>query len=164
MMDAKKLILIALTATALAGCGYRASKLMPPDVRSVHIDMFDNATFRHEIEVPLTESVKNEVVRMTDLELKPLGAADSVLNGTITRVQASVAAYDARDRIFTQDVTVHVRFEWRRTGNGATIVGPTTVAATGRLIAPEGDSQFTATAEAFRDVSQLIVQQMQQGF
>ena len=164
MMDAKKIVALAAVAMALTGCGYRASTLMPSDVRSVHIDMFDNATFRHEIEIPLTESVKNEVVRLTDLEIKPRADADSVLKGTITRVIASVAAYNDRDQIFTQDVTVYVRFEWRRTGTDELIAGSSSVAATGKLIAPEGDSQFTATAEAFRDVAQLIVQQMQQGF
>ena len=164
MICVKRIVLVCASTLALAGCGYRSSALMPPDVHSVHIKMFDNTTFRHEIEFALTEAVKNEIARMTDLKILPAGAADSVLSGAITRVTATVTAYSERDRIFTQDITVHVRFQWRRRDRNELIAGSSDVAATGKLIAPRGEGQGTATAEAFRDLAQAIVQRMQQGF
>ena len=152
-----------LALVALAGCGYRVGSLIPPDVKSVHIKMFDNLDFRHEIEIPLTQAVKDEVARRTPLKLKPAELADSVLSGKIIEVRASGTVYDTSDLIYTQQVTVKVAYEWRRRRDGR-VLSSGSLSSSAQLLAARGETQGVGTNEAFADLAELIVEHMQEGF
>jgi len=163
MTGPRLLAVLALAALPL-GCGYHAGSLISPDIRSVHVQMFDSQDFRHEIEVPLTEAVKNEIARRTHLKVVNANAADTVLSGSITRVEAAVTAYDSSDQLFSQNVTVHVRFEWRRRQSNEVLCRVSDLSSTSQLLTLRGETQGTATREAFRDLAELIVERMQEDF
>ena len=164
MIGRRHLPLSVALLLSLTGCGYHAGALIPPDVKSIHVAIFDNHSFRHEIEIPLSRAIKNEVARRTYLEIKPAGTAGSILTGAITRVDSSVATHDANDQVATQQVTVHVRFEWRRRGSRETIASSADLSSGSQLIVSRGESQSTATEESFRDLAELIVERMQEDF
>lgn len=157
----------ALCAGLLAlstGCGYRSGTLIPPDVRTVHVEMFDNETFRHEMEIPLSRAIKEEIARRTNLRIVPRQRADTVLSGAIRRVDAPVTAYDQADEIAIQRVAVQVRFEWRRRATGEVIASADALAESVRLLAARGETQATAAEDAFRDLARAIVERMQEDF
>lgn len=147
---------------ALAGCGYRSGTLIPPHVESVHVKMFDNETFRRELEIPLTRAVKDEVARRTNLRLAPAGVADSTISGAITRVRARAIVYDQADEVLTQDITVHVRFEWRDARGR--LLASSTVSETAQRFAPRDETQADAIQAAMQDLAERIVEAMQEGF
>jgi len=163
-MMVRKTCLCLLSAFALTGCGYRMGSLVSPDLKSVHVRMFDNRGFRHEIEVALTQAVKDEIARRTHLSLKNAAAAETVLSGTITNVQSSVTSYDARDDVFSQSLTVTIAFEWRRKGDGRILARASGLSIAAEAIALREETQGTATTEAFRDLAELIVERMQEDF
>ena len=111
-------ICLLIAFVVLPGCGYYTGTLIASDVKTVHVKMFDNDSFRHELEVPLTEAIKNEITRRTNLRIVDADSADSVLDGAITRVDASVVSQDADDRVFSQTLTVALRFQWRERRSG----------------------------------------------
>ena len=163
-MSPRLTTLAAACALCLTGCGYRASSLITPDVTSVHVRMFDNRTFRHEIEVALTEAIKDEVARRTPLKIRGAATADSELSGTITKVTSSVTSYDQKDRVFSQSLTVTVAFEWRRRGDGRVLARASGLSTSADVVALRNETQGTATSEAFRDLAELVVERMQQDF
>jgi hypothetical protein len=125
--------------------------------------MFDNRDFRHEIEIPLTQAVKDEIARRTHLKIADAESADSTLGGSITRIKASVVTYDQGDRVFSQNLTVTVAFEWKRRG-GESLARVPEMSETVSILAPRGDSQGAATSDAFRQLAQRIVERMQEDF
>ena len=156
-------VLVALAwLLSLAGCGYRSGALIPPHVESVHVEMFDNETFRRELEIPLTRALKDEVARRTNLRLATAGAADSTLSGTITRVRARAIVYDQADEVLTQDITVHVRFEWRDARGR--LLSSSTVSETVQRFAPRDETQADAVQAAIQDLAERIIEEMQEGF
>lgn len=161
---AARLVAFCAWAALLCGCGYRAGALIPPDVRTVHVEMFDNETFRHEIEIPLSRAVKDEIVRRTGLRILPRDAADTVLGGAILRVDAPMTAYDQADEISVQRVAVYIRFEWRRRATGEVIAKADTLSETVRMLAARGETQATASEEAFIGLAEAIVEMMQEDF
>lgn len=156
--------LAPLLMTALTGCGYHAGSLISADIKTVHVAMFDNKDFRHEIEFALTEAVKNEVVRRTHLKLADRTSAQSVLEGTILRIEPSTIAFDQFDQVFSQGLTVHVDFRWTKQGDGRVLASAEELSYTAQLVAVRGDTETTATAVAFRDLAKLIVERMQEDF
>lgn len=150
-------------AFCLAGCGYRAGMLIPPDVKTIHVRMFDNETFRHELEIPLTRAVKDEMARRTNLRFASPESADSVLSGAITRIRARATVYDQADEVLTQEIAVHVRFEWRR-ANGELIAGSPDVRGTAQRIAVRDATQTAAILDILPDLAENIVEEMQEGF
>lgn len=111
-------LIVAATVISLTGCGYRAGSLTPTDIRSVHVEMFDNNTFRRGLEFQLTEAVQREIRKRTDIRLADKDKADSILSGTIVEFRGRVEVRDVEDEVFTQDVTIYVNYKWveRRTG------------------------------------------------
>ena len=163
-MNGRLLVGCLIVLAVLPGCGYQAGSLITPDVQSVHVQVFDNRDFRHEIEVPLTEAVKNEITRRTHLKIRGPDTADTVLRGTIKKVSASVTAYDTDDEVFSQSVTVRVEFEWRRRDNDQLLASASDLGSSAQLLALRGETQGTATSETFRDLAELIVERMEEDF
>ncbi len=150
-------VAIAIAASTAAGCRYRTGPMVRADVRTVHVAMFDNETFRRGLEVELTDAICKELRRRTRLGLVDRDRAQSLLTGRIVRVREAVAARDSAGDILKKDVRVYVDFEWRDLRSGAIRARGDGVSSSGRQISIRGQTVATATTEAINDAAQAIV-------
>ena len=65
----------------LSGCGYTVGNGFSPDIRTVSVPIFENATFRRGIEVQITEAVQKEIQKRTPYRLAKGLDADTRLTG-----------------------------------------------------------------------------------
>lgn len=165
------LLLLALAALALAGCGYGTHSLYRSDIRTVYVKTFDNDTYRRQLEVSLTRDVINEIKLRTPLTFAPADEADSVLSGTIVGADVSTVVKSAKDVVLLQRARVSVRFRWRDRLTGRDIVPEQTVEMTGRTASPGGANLFTISPEqpvmfdlALREAARRIVENMEQSW
>jgi hypothetical protein len=163
-------LLVGLAGSA--GCGYHVGFRPRPGVRSVAVPIFENKTFRRELEIALTEAVVREIQQRTPLRVDDIEDADLVVEGTILDFRERVAVEGPDDEVLESVaiVTVGVRLRDRRTGRviaahdgglpgSADVVGPPLVEIA-ELLPPQGERAETlrgAAGEAFRDLAARIV-------
>ncbi len=116
MRAALVLVLVLLTA----GCGYgvqgRQSRL-PPDVQTIFVGTFANATFRPFLEHEITDAATDRFSRGRALSMVATpDRADALLSGTVTGYSSVPIAYGAGDRILEYRSTVTVDATVRRPG------------------------------------------------
>lgn len=109
----------------LAGCGYhvqgRQSNL-PPDVRLVFVELFDNRTLEPFIENTVTSRISERFSRGRVLQFVGDGSgADAVLSGAVTDYQSDPISYDPQDRILEYRSTMSVTALLRRTSDGQVV-------------------------------------------
>ena len=101
----------ALCLMAFVSCGYHVAgrgDRLPPDVRSIAIPIFTNATHQYRIEQRVSAAITREFIERTKYQVTtdPAGA-DAVLKGEIKNVSAGLVAYDlATGRATTMQVQV----------------------------------------------------------
>ena len=92
-------LLIVGTLVAACGCGtvkkimtlgYTSKSLSPQNVRTVHLPVFENRTFRRGLEFQLTAAIKNELLHKSDLRIADRDVADTELTGEIVDVREHV--------------------------------------------------------------------------
>ena len=86
-------------ASLLPGCGYSLGYRKPPDVHSVAVPIFHNATFplRRDVEFLLTSAVRKEILERTTLRLVDSEDADMVLRGRIVEFREFLDVEGDRD-------------------------------------------------------------------
>ena len=96
---------VAAALAVTAGCVYTIHSALPPHVRTVRVEMFENPTGYPGLEAELAKAVAREF--QVDGRLRPSGAgADAVLSGRIAAVRRSVIQEDALDDVVTGQVTI----------------------------------------------------------
>ena len=83
----KLLIIISLVLFGLS-CGYSlrgTGSSLPPHIQTINVPMFENNTTRFQLDLKLTESVRDELTARGKVEVSPeRTGADAVLIGEIT--------------------------------------------------------------------------------
>jgi len=114
--------LLLVLITAATGCGYSHGQRFPANIKSVAVPIFDNRTIYRDVEFDLTEALIKEIELRTPYKVIKTGKADTVLQGTITKVRQDLIT---RDRVGglaeSLDVTVTINFEWRNQSTGEII-------------------------------------------
>ena len=151
-----------LILSAVVGCGYTSRPLIPSNVRTVHLPIFDNRTFRRGLEFQLTQAVKSELLYKSDLRIADLATADTILIGEIVDVRESVLLEDLNDDIVETGVTITVDLVWKDRRTGRIIAERKGISDTAEFIVTRGESIGTATEEAFRDLAERIVSSLQE--
>jgi hypothetical protein len=102
----------------LPACGYRVAgrgERLPPDIQTIAIPLFTNATPRYRIEQRLTAAVTREFIERTRYHVTPDPAkADAVLKGVVKEVRTEVITYDfatGRATALQIQVTADVKLE-----------------------------------------------------
>jgi outer membrane lipopolysaccharide assembly protein LptE/RlpB len=90
--------LAACSILFAVACGYQvagtASRL-PPDIKTIAIPAFTNASTRFRIEQKVSAAVTREFIDRTSFRVTPdLSGADAELKGTINSVHSGVLTYD----------------------------------------------------------------------
>lgn len=142
--------------------GYTSKALGPQNVRSVHVPVFDNRTFRRGLEFQLTAAIKNELLHKSDLRIADREVADTELTGEIVDVREHVLLEDLNDDVVETSITVTVDVVWRDLRSGRAILDRRGVSDTAELIALRGENVGTATEEAFRDLAERIVELLEE--
>lgn len=165
---------LALPAVLLAtlGCaGYQVGvpSLYRPDIRTVHVPVFECDSFRRSLGERLTEAVIREIEQKTPYKVVSTPDADSVLTGRIVAARQRVVAESITDlpRDILADLTVQVTWYDRRGDailqDSSFLLSPLSFSAgQGVHFVPQaGQSIATAQQEAIERLARDIVSQME---
>lgn len=158
------LFLVVVATLATSGCGYVVGNPYDPQIRSVHVPIFRNETFRRGIELQLTEAVQKQIQLQTPFRLAK-GNADTQLVGRIVSVNKRVPNQTKYDDPRELELSIAVEVTWRDLRSGRVLAqnqipvdGRTAHAIVNTSFAPEaGQSLATATQDAVNQLAQQIV-------
>ncbi len=149
----------------LSGCGYVVGSPFRDDVRTVHVPIFENDSYRRGIELQLTEAVQKRIQDRTPYRLAKADYADTILTGRILSVDKRVENQTRFDdpRELELSLVVEVRWEDRRTGQVLAerripLEKQSSEVIAQSSFAPEtGQSLATATKDVTDQLAQQIV-------
>ena len=164
---------LLLLLLALSGCaGYQlgVDSLYRPDVKTVHVPIFQSDSYRRGLGEQLTEAVVKQIELRTPYKVVSAADADSQLTGKIVSQQKRVLAENFFDEPRDIETEIVVEVSWfDRQGDALMqrVVGPSAPAAPIRIgqavnFVPEsGQSLATAHQEAVQKLSRQIIDQME---
>ena len=155
--------LLLLTIAILAGCGYSQREPFPEGYASVAVPIFENRSFERGVAFDLSEALTKEIQARTPYAVARTAAADTVLEGEITRFERDLLSRRQVAGVPQEiEVTVRVDFVWRDADTGEAIVERRGFAAVGRHVptAPVGEPVEIATRSAVQRLARDIVTAM----
>lgn len=163
---------LCLAALAVGGCAnYQlgSATMFRPGIRTVHVPIVRNETFRHDLGVRLSEALVREIELRTPYKVTGDPNADSTLTCRVVNESKRVLTETATDDPRAIDAAVSVRATW--TSRGGEFLMQNSVAAQGdlaitfgqdaRFVPEAGQSIDSATQQAIEDLAQRIVSQME---
>lgn len=160
-----KILFFAILLNSFSGCAaYRFGNqsLFPANIKTVHVAMFENDTFRSGLGEWLTEGVIKEVQDRTPFQLASPSNADSFLRGKLVRTQKNFAIENAFDEGRDIAYLNQVEITWTdRTGMPLTTSQKITLTEDANFIPESGQSLTTAQLELIQRLSRQIVNQME---
>jgi hypothetical protein len=113
----RRLLALWLVVQGAAGCGYALSgrgSFLPDYIQTIGIPAFVNNTTVFDIELPLTQRVRQEFIGRGRYRVVPgTAGADAVLTGTVTSVSLAPSAFNDQQLATRYAVTVVMKFEFR---------------------------------------------------
>jgi len=114
--------MVCLGLLYLAGCGYQfvgQQHILPGQVRSLEVPIFQNATTRPFLETILTNHVRSRFARFTGAKLvADSHQAEGRLLGKIVAYEVRATAFDALDNIIEYTATLQVDVTLQQVTNG----------------------------------------------
>lgn len=159
------LISLATGAVVLTGCaGYRLGSMLPPEVKTVFVEVVQNETTEPNIEFDVTQAIISRFQRDGSLKIASRDNADSVLRVTLTEYRLAPAVYEKDRRTAAEEyrVTIVSRILLTRTGTEEVLVehprvmGDTVFPLTGDL----SSSKRLALPLVATDLAQDIVEKI----
>jgi hypothetical protein len=165
-------VAIALAILAASGCaGYQLGHqtLFRPDIRTIHVPIFESSSLRPQLGEALTEAVIKEIERRTPYKVVTGPNADSQLTGRILQDQkAVVVSHPFGDaRAVESEMAVQIRWVDRR---GAVLMERNAIPLPPMLadvtqdsvfIPEAGQSLATAQLSTIQQLAREIVNQME---
>jgi len=149
-------------ASLAAACGYTTRSLVPESYRTIAVPVFDNRTYRHDLEFEVTRAVIEETqarthLRVVDVDDDP----DLVLRGTLEDASEETLSRRERQRIRegAYFLTAQVDVQDRRSGRQ--IVKDRKVVERESYVPVLGEDVRTARAEAARALAERIVRTLE---
>ncbi|MFA9477849.1 LptE family protein [Phycisphaerales bacterium AB-hyl4] len=143
----------------LVGCGYSPEGVYDDRYRTVAVPIFENRTFWERMQFDLTEAVVKELEQRTPYTVAPSGVADTILQGSITRVEQRRLSRRQEGGVPDEmELTITVDFEWIDLRSGETIRERRGFEAVGRYAPtrPAGErfesGQHAAVQQLARDI------------
>lgn len=158
------LISICVSAACVGCAGYQVGtgSLFRSDVRTVHVPIFKNNTFRRAFGERLTEAVVKEIESRTPYKVTSLANADSVLEGVVLSEQKRVVGEDANDQPLDLRVSLEVVVTWNnRLGQPLMQRISLTVLEGANLIPESGQTMVVVQQEVIERIARQIVGQME---
>ena len=158
-----------LALIASAGCGYNIGAPFSPEIRSVHVPVFNSGSNRRFLEFQLTEAVQKQIQQRSHFRLVKEADADTRLTGRIINLGKTALGQTRNSDARELQVNLQVEVTWEdiRTGK---ILQQQRVALPPELLqlasqaefAPEvGQSLATADQTAIDRLARNIVDMME---
>jgi hypothetical protein len=164
-MKKKRAIFAAVCAAVVfAGCsGYSNKPLYPQNIKSVYVEMFDNATFTRDIEYDLTDAIAKRIEAETPYKIvSDRSRADTVLSGKITGIGSSPLTIERETgRALENQAEVTAQFNWKNLKTGEYLLENSTAAATASYSEFQQQGFDYASKTAANKLAERIVEQMQ---
>ena len=162
-------ILAAVILTAVLysnGCSmvsYRQSGLYNTRIKSVCLKMFDNRTFRRNIEYTLTDAIAKQISSRTPYRIvRKEGLADSVLSGQIVSVmESSISTDRPTGRPLEKAVHLSVVVTWKDLNSGQILIDNETIEMTSTYSDYLNQTFDYATRVATNEMAGRIVEMME---
>ncbi|MDA8744985.1 LPS assembly lipoprotein LptE [Rubripirellula amarantea] len=166
------MLMCVIASTGFVGCAsYRfgSQTMFRPGIRTVHVPVIRNDTFRHDLGVRLTEAIVREIETRTPYKVTGDPNADSTLQCRVVNESKTVLSETVNDDPRALDAALSVRANWiSRNGeslmqNSAIPSGDLaiTFGQDSRFVPEAGQSIDTATEEAIQELASRIVSQME---
>jgi hypothetical protein len=150
---------------SVSGCSlykFGSCTLHTPNVSSVHVQMFENDTFRRGLGPWLTEGVTKEIQLRTPYRIADARTADSFLRAQWVADRKTILIETATDEGRDVGYTGQVEVTWTdRNGNPLTPSRVVKITEDVAFVPEVGQSVSTAQQELIRKLSQQIVNQME---
>ncbi|MBN1787781.1 MAG: hypothetical protein JW806_05240 [Sedimentisphaerales bacterium] len=168
-MEIKRAVLfISVCAmTAFAGCaGYSDESLYSQDIKSIYIEMFDNATFTRDIEYDLTDAIAKRIDTDTPYRIvSDKSRADTVLSGKVTAISGLPLTIERETaRPLASQSEVSAIFSWKNLNTGEYLLENSSATATASYSEFQEQSFDYASKVAANKLAERIVEQMQMGW
>ncbi|MDO8127659.1 MAG: LptE family protein [Candidatus Brocadiales bacterium] len=145
----------------MASCGYTSRSLIDQNVQSVYVPIFDNDTFRRDLEYDLTKAIKEEILFRTQLKIVDEKHADTILTGILKDVQENVLIENPDAVTIESRVNVFVQFSWLDQRTGRILIDKQNVAASAEFIATRNEDVRSGEIEAFVNTARKIINLME---
>ena len=170
MKSLKQLILLAVCAVSISGCGYTTSSTLPSNLKSIYIDTFENkisftTESRRNLYLPLLEvdtraAISDRFLFDGNLRIADKDSADLVLRGELLNYRRVGLRFTESDDVEEYRVYITVYLELINNGTGdemwveEAFVGEATYFVSGSQATTEED----AVSEAIADLARRIVE------
>ena len=154
-----------VVASCVGGCGYHAGGLFDESISTVAVPIFENRTFFRGVEFDLTEALAKEIESTTPYKVTSESEADSVLTGTITRVEKRALSRQIGTGVPQEvQVVVVASIEWKNLRTGQIMRKRSRVEGTDEFVPthPVGEPFETARRGAIDRLATQIVSTMRQ--
>ena len=168
-------MLLCFTMMA-AGCGYKSGSLLPPELKSIHVDNFKNEiniaqeiSDRREdysywpgLERDITLAVTDRLVYDGNLDVKSSAKADLLLKGALVDFRRYPLSYDDDERVEERRIEIYVDMELYNNLTQETMwtekrfMGYSTYDVTG----PDAETEAQGIQKAIDDLSQRILERV----
>ncbi|MBI1370009.1 MAG: hypothetical protein GC162_15315 [Planctomycetes bacterium] len=166
MLKHASLLLLAAMAL-LSGCAsdgaYKTGETFDPNIHTVAVPIFANRSFFRETEFQLSEALIKEIESRTPYKVTRGSDADTMLTGTIVRVDKRLLSRDF-DSGVTQEaqVVITASIEWKDLRTGKIIRKRSSVVGAAEYVprAPVGEPEEVARYGAVSELAREIVSVM----
>lgn len=169
LIAAMSLLCCAMSAPGCAAYRFGPASLFRPGIRTVHVPVVRNETFRHDLGVRLSEALVKEIENRTPYKVTGDPNADSTLTCRVVSESKRVLTETDTDDPRALDAAVSVRATW--TGRAGELLMQNSVIPSGdlaisfgqdaRFVPEAGQSIDSATQVAIENLAERIVSQME---
>lgn len=142
----------------LVDCGYHlrgTGSSLPPHIKKIVIPMFSNLTTRFELDVKITEKIRDEFVARGRVELTgDEDAADAILIGEITAFTATPIAFSGKATADRYNITIVTKIVLRDLVNKKVVFSNPNYLYQQEYEVPEGTDFETVQTEAIETVAE----------
>lgn len=162
------IVLLAVVAASLAGCGYSNSSsgykwqsLYRQDVQTVAVPTFTNRS-EPGVEFKLSSAVVHQVEVLTPYKVVPQERADTILEGEIVRVRSEMVSRSPNTATPQEQLlTVTINFTWKDLRTGRILVQRRNFDQSTTYYPTLGEGPFVGTQQAVERLAVAIVQELQ---
>ena len=158
-------VALMITGVSHSGCGYHAGGLYDESISTVAVPIFENRTFERGVEFDITEALAKEIESTTPYKVTGESSSDTVLTGTITRVERRALSRQIGTGLPQEvQVVVVASFEWKNLRTGQIVRKRGRIEGTAEYVPtqPVGEPFETARRGAIQGLAREIVSTMRQ--
>lgn len=162
-------VLLMHWTTGCASYQFGSAALFPNGIRTVHVPIVKNQTFRHDLGVRLTEALVHEIERRTPYKVISDPSADTTLWCNLVGESKTVLTENANDDPRALDAAISVAVRWV-SRDGRSLLQNSVANAesdaigfsqTVRFVPEAGQSIDTTHQQAIEQLARRIVNQME---